>query len=69
MDVNEQTSSGNCALLWSATQGQTESLRFLLAHQANVNIKDTLGHSALHYARSYHHKDAELLLLAHGAKE
>ena len=53
-DINYQSpSSGYSALEWAARYGELDLVKTLLSFNATVNLKDTLGNTALIWARDY----------------
>ena len=67
-NVDHQTNqNGYYALHFAAKNGQVETLRVLLKHGANPNIRNNSGETPLHLAMSKHNKELVTLLLSHGA--
>lgn len=66
-NVDEITISGVTALTQSALDGRLESVKFLIELGADVNKKDRLGWTPLHYAVSEGYVDICEYLLQNGA--
>jgi hypothetical protein len=52
----------------AARDGDTNEVKLLLTHDADVNAKDSYGNTPLHLAAANDHKDVAEILLAHGAE-
>lgn len=50
VDINSTTNDGVTALMLAATKGDVKIVDLLLKNKANVNLADTKGDTALHYA-------------------
>ena len=69
-DVCEVDNKSNTCLIIAADHGHTETVRYLVGlREVDVNHRNLLGHTALHYARKKQHTDVEQVLLKHGAEE
>jgi ankyrin repeat protein len=55
------------ALHWAAAEGHEDVAEALIAHGADVNLKDNDGDTPLHKVTSRGHKEIVELLIAHGA--
>lgn len=67
--INEETESGDSALLIAAEKGQAEIVDLLIWHGAFINAHNTSsGATALLLAVEHGHKDVVDVLLEHGAK-
>lgn len=61
-DVNAQSKLGQSALMHASWEGHMDTVKYLLAHGANVNLKDIDGKTAINAAILSHHEDiAEVL--------
>jgi 26S proteasome non-ATPase regulatory subunit 10 len=68
-DVNHKDDEdGWTPLLWAALKNKTEVAKVLLAHGAQVNVRNRGGRTAIYYARYKGHPEMEALLLQHGAE-
>lgn len=66
--LNELDDSGLGLIHWTADRNQVEILRLLLdVPEIQVNLPDSDGQTALHYAASCGHRDTLELLLGRGA--
>jgi ankyrin repeat protein len=54
-------------LFLAAGEGKLDAVRYLLDEDANVNARETLGHTALAEAAYYGHVEVVKELLLHGA--
>jgi ankyrin repeat protein len=61
--VNELSSTGGSALHYAAYGGQTNAVRILLEHGADVNASDRHGFTSLHQAVRARHVEIVQLLL------
>jgi ankyrin repeat protein len=61
--IDDVDSKGRTALWWASARGDSESVKILLEHNANIEAGPT-SHSALHVAQN---ADCVRALLAHGA--
>ena len=59
-----KNAAGNTPLIISASLGDTQSVRTLLAYGADVNATNNDGNSAMLYAARYNHPETVLALLA-----
>lgn len=67
-DVNELDESGLGLIHWAADRNQLDILRALIGLPTlDINLQDSDGQTALHYAASCGHKDCLELLVAKGA--
>ncbi len=64
VDPNAKNAPGNTPLIISASLGDTQSVRALLAYRADVNAANNDGNTALIYAARYNHPETLLALLA-----
>ena len=67
-DVNAVTKDGWTALMYAASEGQMSMVRALIAANANVNIIDENGNTALSFSILYKHSGITNLLKTAGAK-
>jgi ankyrin repeat protein len=58
---------GDQPILHAARNGDTEIVRLLVEHGADVNFANDRGHTVLYCAGGHGHLDTLRLLLAHGA--
>ena len=69
-DVCDTDCDGDTCLTVAAYYGHTETVRYLVGlNKVDVNHRNLLGNTALHYARQKQHADVEQVLLKHGAEE
>ena len=61
--VNDQDHMGSSPLFNAAKAGATESLKFLLANGANINLLDETKKDAFHYAVNGNHAEITQILL------
>ena len=61
---NVKNAPGNTPLIISASLGDTQSVRALLAYRADVNAANNDGNTAMLYAARYNHPETVLALLA-----
>jgi ankyrin repeat protein len=61
-DVNARTAIRETPLMWAASQGRMDVVRFLLDHGAKVGMIDVAGQSAIHKARDAGHTEIADLL-------
>ncbi len=61
---NVKNAAGNTPLIISASLGDTQSVRVLLAYRADVNAANNDGNTAMLYAARYNHPETLLALLA-----
>ena len=61
---NVKNAPGNTPLIISASLGDTQSVRTLLAYRADVNAVNNDGNTAMLYAARYNHPETVLALLA-----
>jgi ankyrin repeat protein len=54
-------------LHWAAVYGQPDACKVLLAHNADINLVDELGHTPLNWAIGGREEDVVRLLIEHGA--
>lgn len=67
-DINDLDEAGLGLIHWAADRNQLDVLRILLGLPGlNINLQDSEGQTALHYAASCGHKDCLELLLEKGA--
>jgi ankyrin repeat protein len=66
-DVNARDFRNNTALMWTANNGYTEALKFLLEKGADVSAKNDLGQTALMDAAKMGYFDACNILVKNGA--
>ena len=67
-DPNTALPDGETALMTAARTGKVDAVKFLLAHGANVNAKETVrGQTALMWAAAEGNADVIRLLVASGA--
>jgi len=67
LNVNQPNDSyGWTPLFYAVDNNQAETVSFLLASGANVNMKDKNGHTPLHYAKT---EEIKQILLSYGAIE
>ncbi len=64
VNPNVKNAPGNTPLIISASLGDTQSVRVLLAYRANVNAANNDGNTAMLYAARYNHPETVLALLA-----
>ncbi len=64
VDPNVKNAPGNTPLIISASLGDTQSVRTLLAYRADVNAANNDGNTAMIYAARYNHPETVLALLA-----
>ncbi len=64
VNPNVKNAPGNTPLIISASLGDTQSVRALLAYRANVNAANNDGNTAMIYAARYNHPETVLALLA-----
>jgi ankyrin repeat protein len=69
-DIDIPDSAGRTPLLAAAGSGKTAAVEYLIAHQANVAVKDNRGMNVLHYSAAQNYASLILLLLGekYGAK-
>ncbi|MFC0179089.1 ankyrin repeat domain-containing protein [Thorsellia kenyensis] len=68
VDINELEDDGETMLIVASYAGRLDSVKFLLANGANVNIiSEQKQHNALTYACTQGHEDVVNLLLRYGA--
>jgi hypothetical protein len=65
--LNAKDTAGLTPLMWAAIRSDTESLRVLLEHGADLSLKGHGGATALHFASAYGTEADIRLLLKHGA--
>lgn len=66
--INELDDEGLGLIHWAADRGNLEILRLILrVPMVNIDLKDSGGQTALHYASSCGHRDCAKLLLNSGA--
>ena len=69
VDVNSADGSGNTPLIEASRFGHDEIARALIAHGANLQIKNKAGETALMLAVKNGHDDVVRILKEAGAKE
>jgi ankyrin repeat protein len=65
--LNTGNAAGATPLMWAATRGDTQSLKLLLEHGADPNLRCHSLATALHYAAQYGTEAGVELLLEYGA--
>jgi ankyrin repeat protein len=65
--LNARNAAGVTPLMWAARRGDARSLRLLLEHGADPNLKSRNSATALHYAANYGTEACVRLLLEYGA--
>jgi len=68
VDIDQRDHDGRTLLMHAALDGRIEVVTFLVGKNANVNIVDRAGFTALHFAAQEQFSDIAELLLAAGAK-
>ncbi len=65
-DVNVTDSEGYTALIWAASEGHSELVRYLIEKNADVNIENMFGGTALYWAAINEHTIVAQQLLRTG---
>lgn len=66
-DINSGDTTGQTPLIKAAIDGDEKIIEFLMQIKANINARDNLGNTALHYAAYYNHADIVQKLIDNGA--
>ena len=69
IDINQIVLEGNTLLLLAVREGNYQITKFLCEENADVNIQNNDGNTALHYAIGKHFYSIADILTMHGAKE
>ena len=69
LDINQIVLEGNTLLLLAVREGNYQITKFLCEENADVNIQNNDGNTALHYAIGKHFYSIADILTMHGAKE
>ena len=69
IDINQIVLEGNTLLLIAVREGNYQITKFLCEENADVNIQNNDGNTALHYAIGKHFYSIADILTMHGAKE
>ncbi|KAJ5716718.1 hypothetical protein N7493_008629 [Penicillium malachiteum] len=65
--IGPERASGRTELGWAVGQGHTEMAELLLRHGAHPDSKNSMGHTALHYACMHNNRRIARVLLDNGA--
>ena len=69
IDINQVLIEGNTLLILAAREGNYQITKFLCEENADVNIQNNEGNTALHYAIGKQFYSLADILTMHGAKE
>ena len=64
----EKDNEGNSAILYAASAGNSELVKWLVEHGADINAKDNSGHTVLKYITQNGSMEMVVWLRDHGAK-
>ncbi len=66
-DVNKRDENNRTPLICAAVRGHTDCVQWLLQSNANVDVQDRWGYTALHYASVGHYSIAQALITHHAS--